>query len=406
MLPKEDLLHFLWKGKTLFGKAFLAKNGERVEVIHPGYYNIEDGPDFKEAKIRIDGRLWAGSVEIHVKTTDWRKHGHQHNQQYNNVILHVVYIDDECSELEIKGVPTLELKPFLPQALLKKYLLLQGNQSSIPCENYFPKDFPKLKLSLWQERLAIERFERKVQRISVYFHKTEKNFSHTFFILLSRYFGSGQNREAFETLDYLIEKLTGRKIEIRFLVGKLSYKAGFEEEDGHADVFYGYELTGSLDPVFAIKYIHPFGLNAIVPGVLKKFADFLAFNLFVEGAFNLTARYYRDSIDNKGGDLQAEFKLEFGVEGGAAIKKDGLWGRKEYKVIDAKLSSTSGIAAIFGPVVEQKGLGVRANMSWDGIKLTGSIIALDGLYTYKKSIVLIKEQKLLEKEKLYFFKSE
>lgn len=213
-------------------------------------------------------------------------------------------------------------------------------------------------------------------------------------------------RQVFTHLGKLLEDLTGRELEVSFLVGKLAYKSGFEEDVGSHHVYYGYELSGSLNPVFSVKYSHPFGLNAIVPAALEKFRDALKFSLFVEGAFNLSLRYYRDSINNKGGDLKSEFKLTFGVEGSAEIKLPKLFGRGERKVIDAKLGGASGVGTVLGPVVEEVGLGVRANVSWDGIKISGSIVAFDGLYTYKKEIVLIQEQKLLQDEVFYFVRND
>ena len=69
-------------------------SGERIDIIDPGLINTGSGPDFFNAKIRIGERMWAGNVEIHVRASDWRRHGHSTDRAYDSVILHVVGVDD------------------------------------------------------------------------------------------------------------------------------------------------------------------------------------------------------------------------------------------------------------------------------------------------------------------------
>ena len=61
-------------------------DGRRVSVIDPGQPNSGSGPDFFNAKVRIDGELWAGNVEIHVRASDWYRHGHHTDPAYNSVM--------------------------------------------------------------------------------------------------------------------------------------------------------------------------------------------------------------------------------------------------------------------------------------------------------------------------------
>ncbi|MDG5814617.1 LysM domain-containing protein [Chitinispirillales bacterium ANBcel5] len=203
-------------------------------------------------------------------------------------------------------------------------------------------------------------------------------------------------KQVFDELDELIKELTGHVIEIRFAVGTIAYKAGFKEAQRRPEVFFGYKFNGGLNPVFSVTYKYPFGLNKIMPGPLKRFGDSLKFFLFVGGAFNLNFNYYRDSIDNKGAELEAEFSLQFGIEGSASIK----FGNR--KILDAKLQGDSGVGSNFGPVVDQKGLGITTNMWWDGISIKGHILAFDGMYKYKKSITLIDKKNLLRNGMFYF----
>ena len=84
----ERLLQFIWQF-GYFNKNNLASlTGDAIQIIFPGNLNANQGPDFLDAKIRIGKTLWAGSVELHLKTSDWKKHNHQNDKNYKNVILH------------------------------------------------------------------------------------------------------------------------------------------------------------------------------------------------------------------------------------------------------------------------------------------------------------------------------
>ena len=61
----EKLLHYVWKHRILPLGDLSTTDGRRVEVIDPGTHNSDRGPDFFNAKVLIDGMLWAGNVEIH-----------------------------------------------------------------------------------------------------------------------------------------------------------------------------------------------------------------------------------------------------------------------------------------------------------------------------------------------------
>src|SRR5690606_9367258 len=90
----EELLHFLWKFRLFSQQRLFLVSGEPVEIIFPGIHNKHAGPDFEEAKIRISETVWAGNVEMHLRSSDWNQHGHTSDKAYNNVILHVVLHHD------------------------------------------------------------------------------------------------------------------------------------------------------------------------------------------------------------------------------------------------------------------------------------------------------------------------
>ena len=90
----EKLLHYVWKHKILPLKSLLTTDGREVEIIDPGMHNTNQGPDFFNAKLKIGGTLWAGNVELHLKSSDWFRHGHDSDPSYNNTILHVAQVVD------------------------------------------------------------------------------------------------------------------------------------------------------------------------------------------------------------------------------------------------------------------------------------------------------------------------
>ncbi|HUR64848.1 MAG TPA: DUF2851 family protein, partial [Chitinophagaceae bacterium] len=102
----EKLLQFIWQFQYFNRSELKTIAGESLQVIYAGLYNTNQGPDFTDAKIRIDNTTWVGSAELHILSSDWKKHKHQHDRNYDNVILHVVWENDE----EGSHIPVLELK--------------------------------------------------------------------------------------------------------------------------------------------------------------------------------------------------------------------------------------------------------------------------------------------------------
>ena len=93
---KEELLHYVWRLRKFDHTNLQTTEGLSIDILHPGEYNRNAGPDFLNARIRIGDTLWAGNVEMHLKASDWNRHQHSDDPTYKNVILHVV-IDADCS---------------------------------------------------------------------------------------------------------------------------------------------------------------------------------------------------------------------------------------------------------------------------------------------------------------------
>lgn len=211
---KESFIHYLWQYQ-LFNKQHLASTtGERVCVQKAGYHNTDSGPDFLESKIQIGNQLWAGSVEIHIKSSDWYVHNHEKDATYDNVILHVVWEEDiPVFRKNNTLVSTLELKGLVPKHIWYNYKSLFQQSKTIvsnrwiACENLVGR-VNDLNQHYWMERLYVERLENKATEIDLCLSKATNNWEAVLFQLLAKNFGLKVNGNAFynlaTNLDYTV----------------------------------------------------------------------------------------------------------------------------------------------------------------------------------------------------------
>ena len=115
----ERLLQYIWQFQYYNKNELTTTAGEELVIIHPGNYNTHQGPDFTEGRIKVAGNRWVGNIELHVAASDWDRHQHNNDKNYNNVILHVVWDDDEA--LIRQGIPTLVLHDRVAKVLLQQY---------------------------------------------------------------------------------------------------------------------------------------------------------------------------------------------------------------------------------------------------------------------------------------------
>lgn len=197
---QEDLLHYIWKLQYFDLTGLHTTDGQQITITHPGYHNFDAGPDFSSAKVVIGHTEWIGNLEIHIKASDWVKHRHYNDRAYDNVILHVVYEEDE-KVLRPDGsvIPCLELKDLIHHEIFEKYFYLKNNNQWIPCEAMINKvdDFKK---KLWLEKLLVERLEKKSKLIYELLEYTNNDWEYCLFIIVGKYFGSKVNNAAFEHL--------------------------------------------------------------------------------------------------------------------------------------------------------------------------------------------------------------
>ena len=191
---REEFLYYIWENR-LTDKDLKTEEGEAVDIVATGYRNTDSGPDFLDARIQIGDKLWAGHVEIHVKSSDWNRHGHQNDKAYKNVILHVVYEND----VQVNDIPTLELKGHVDESLFAQYQKLISSKNWIPCEKSIAKVPVFTRLS-WFDRMAVERLESKSETVTKILEANQFDWEDALYKLLMRYFGLKVNNEAFEYL--------------------------------------------------------------------------------------------------------------------------------------------------------------------------------------------------------------
>ncbi len=200
MYMQESFLHYLWKTKQLNDFNFITTNNEIVEILSFGKHNLNAGPDFLDAKVKIGEIVWVGNIEIHIKSSDWKTHKHYLNKAYDNVILHIVYKEDiPIVRANKTQIPCIELKEKIPKGIYKKYQKLLNNTNWIPCAAHF-KDINLFIKNIWLERLLIERLEEKTVVIDTDLILNTNDWETVFYHYLARSFGLNVNILPFELL--------------------------------------------------------------------------------------------------------------------------------------------------------------------------------------------------------------
>jgi hypothetical protein len=201
MLFTEDFLHYVWKFKLFDRIGLQTTEGEELEVYSAGLHNTHAGPDFQNARIRIGQTTWAGNAELHISSSDWQRHGHTTDNAYDNVILHVVYRDDEpLIRTDGKRVPTLELKDRINPDLYNRYhKLVFGNQTIIPCEGTIAT-VDGLTMQNWLTRILVERLEKRSEAVIAALNHNRGDWEETFYQFLAANFGFKTNALPFELL--------------------------------------------------------------------------------------------------------------------------------------------------------------------------------------------------------------
>ena len=195
----EEFIYYLWRYKLL-DSHLQTTLGENCQVIDPGIQNSNSGPDFFNARIKIGETLWAGNVEIHIHASDWNLHKHQYDKAYDNIILHVVFIEDKkISRKNGASIPTLEVADKFDSKLLNRYQNLIQSKQRIPCE-FQIREVDRFIQNNWLDRLLVERLETKSNDIAEKLEYNNNDWAETFYQQLANNFGFKVNAVPFELL--------------------------------------------------------------------------------------------------------------------------------------------------------------------------------------------------------------
>lgn len=191
---KERLLQYIWQFQHYNKNELTTTAGEPLAIIHQGNFNHHQGPDFLQARIRIGRAEWAGNIELHVNSSDWKKHKHDGDVNYGNVVLHVVWNDDQ--QPDESKIPTLVLENRIPKVLLHRYEKLLIVNDFIPCSSML-KDTDDMIWAAWKERLLIERLQRKSEYLMGLLSSVHYHWEEVLWWVTARTFGLTVNAEAF-----------------------------------------------------------------------------------------------------------------------------------------------------------------------------------------------------------------
>ena len=230
-MKNEDFIHYTWQYQQFDKNNLKTTNQHSLSVIKTGVRNFNSGPDFENARINIAGIEWAGKVEIHLKSSDWNRHQHQHDKAYDNVVLHVVWEHDmEVFRTDNTAIPTLEIKDLVYADTLQKYENLIKNAAEIPCKHQLSEVSELSKISMLEKALA-HRLQQKSNGLSTLVKAVNGNFEELAYRVFARNMGFKLNSEAFlrlaESLPLkFIQKHKGNLFQIEAL---MLGQAGFLE---------------------------------------------------------------------------------------------------------------------------------------------------------------------------------
>lgn len=192
----EELLHYVWKHRLFYTSSLKTTDQKDIEILDTGIPNMDAGPDFFNAKVKVGYTTWVGNVEIHCKSSDWYRHGHDRDVNYDSTILHVVgCADQRVFRTTGEAIPQFVLTT--PQKVLEQYNILKKNDFQPRCYAIIPK-LEKIFVNNWLAALQVERLEAKYSRIITLLSSKNYQWNDIFFIVLARSFGFGLNGDTFE----------------------------------------------------------------------------------------------------------------------------------------------------------------------------------------------------------------
>jgi len=170
--------------------------GHTLEILDRGVFNTNQGPDFLNGRIRLQNTTWVGHIEIHVKGSDWTRHEHSADRNYDNVILHVVWDNDVLIPREM---PTLMMEDRVSTVVLERYRGMMHRNLFIPCENLFNQAVPE-QIDRMINRMMNLRLDRKADHVLELLNSNGRHWEEVMWWMIARSFGGNINGDAFESI--------------------------------------------------------------------------------------------------------------------------------------------------------------------------------------------------------------
>jgi hypothetical protein len=233
----EKLLQFIWQFQYFNKNALTTVDGSSLTILHPGQFNCNQGPDFSEARIKLNNTIWAGNIEIHIRASQWHTHHHTNDSNYSSVILHVVWVNDELiRNPNQQALATLELQHLVPKIMLQQYEQLMNAKGFVPCDNYLPV-LSEVNWLSWKERMIVERLLRKAEAVLGYLEQANNHWEEVFWWMLAKNFGAKVNASVFEQLarSIPVNILAKHKSQVIQLEALLLGQAGLLSENFNED---------------------------------------------------------------------------------------------------------------------------------------------------------------------------
>lgn len=258
----ESFIHYLWQFQYFDKKDLKTTAGERLTILKPGILNSNAGPDFSDVKIKAGEIDWAGCVEIHIQSSGWYEHKHNHDRAYENVVLHVVWEENKPVYREDgTRIPTLQLKERVDPDLIRSYQKLINNPSSIPCQKSFSQVDEIVKHSMIDKAL-MRRLEAKSKQITSILEQNTGDWEETTYQLLASSFGFKINKEPFEqlakSLPYkVIQKHRDKLIQVEALLfGQAGFLVAKSKDEYLTGLFNEYQFLGKKYDLIDFQ-LHP-----------------------------------------------------------------------------------------------------------------------------------------------------
>ncbi len=197
----EDFLHFIWRSLHFDARNMRTAQNQQLQIQYVGSWNHNQGPDFLQARLLLDGVAMHGHVEIHIKSDDWYHHRHHEDPHYNGVVLHVVWEKGKKPILREDGtaIPEWVLAPHVSPAAIERYHRLNLSTDDIPCASSLPGLSERLKV-MTLEQMAVERIIEKAGFFQQRLQSCKQDWNQLLWEELAAMMGGPVNKAAFREL--------------------------------------------------------------------------------------------------------------------------------------------------------------------------------------------------------------